>query len=352
MGHNTYNHYFYLTDNEQTRFGEFIWFWYMDSIFGRVHANSDIGVHAGAFFGKEVTTTGSIFSPVGSTFLRSFVQHVQPVDFPTQCDEIRAAAGFGGTWLSSSNHRYIHGLLLEGTTARIWRWETGTPSTFGTLNGVIGTIGWNPRTDYAIFCDGDLWVTGVLTGRLGIGAAGNILLPDNLVYSDAQIYPYRYTDISPNMLTLVSEAVEVPEVINAPYSGILIANTVQNGRDNGIAQPITMQSQRDIAIHGQLIALNASFTFIDQNDGWSSYSGPSPDERGYIYLRGAIAQKRRGYVHRSTHGGTGYGKSYYYDTRFVVTPPPFTIEVTSRGFVRWKFEAWSDAPGDFPISND
>ena len=41
---------------------------------------------------------------------------------------------------------------------------------------------------------------------------------------------------------------------------------------------------------------------------------------------GSVTQWRRGYVHRSNHGGTGYGKDYNYDFRFDERPPPFYLE--------------------------
>ncbi|MBN2461642.1 MAG: hypothetical protein JXB60_08540 [Candidatus Cloacimonetes bacterium] len=76
-------------------------------------------------------------------------------------------------------------------------------------------------------------------------------------------------------------------------------------------------------------------------------------ERGDLHIYGAIAQRRRGFVHRSggdaynhpnamewdlsefhydgTHPSTGYNKDYHYDTRFLVIQPPDYPEVY-RGF--------------------
>ena len=62
------------------------------------------------------------------------------------------------------------------------------------------------------------------------------------------------------------------------------------------------------------------------NDDEDSYQGPSPDERGTMYVWGSLTQKRRGYVHRSTHTGTGYLKDYHYDERFKETRPPCFFE--------------------------
>ncbi len=110
--------------------------------------------------------------------------------------------------------------------------------------------------------------------------------------------------------------------------------------------------------------------------GFNGYPGTAPDypwynplwpqwtpylERGYIFLWGSVAQRRRGFVHRSgntdqdngwwdvenfrfgpmpvqgvnapgaTGSGIGYNKAYYYDHRFVETPPPDYPEVHLEG---------------------
>ncbi len=76
-------------------------------------------------------------------------------------------------------------------------------------------------------------------------------------------------------------------------------------------------------------------------------------ERGNLYIFGAIAQRRRGFIHRSgtdpynhpdpwewdisafhydgTHPSMGYNKQYHYDTRFLVIQPPDYPEIY-RGF--------------------
>ncbi|MBD3166337.1 T9SS type A sorting domain-containing protein [bacterium] len=66
---------------------------------------------------------------------------------------------------------------------------------------------------------------------------------------------------------------------------------------------------------------------------WDPYifcdpSGPhaeSSDERGTIHLFGQLVMDRRGYVHRSNCGGTGYHKSYKYDERLFNDPLPFFL---------------------------
>ncbi len=350
-----FSQYFYFTDEEQTRFGEYIWFWSRDSIYSPVHANSNIGVHAGAYFGALVTTTGEIQSPQGSTFAGfprpGYFQHVKKIPIPVKADRLRTSAAAGGRWLNSSDKQYTHGLWFNGTTATLWRWRTGTRSPYLDMSQAVGAVTWAPSREFAIFCDGDLWICGQVYGLVGIGAYGNLRLYDNITYQDGQCsqLPYRVNPNTHSMMTLISEVDEPPDNDRrAPWTGILMGDTPYNGRANGRQYGQSDQAHRDIAIHGQIFALNSSFTFEDQNDSTDAYIGPNPDERGAIYLTGAVCQHRRGYVHRSNRGGTGYDKVYQFDPRWdktkvsVVSYPPFQMDLTSEGFLKWDVMGWQD----------
>lgn len=84
------------------------------------------------------------------------------------------------------------------------------------------------------------------------------------------------------------------------------------------------------------------------NPVWPESSDDFVYERGTITIFGSVAQRRRGYVHRSgsdaynhpvygepyewdlenfhydgTHSSTGYAKDYHYDSRFLETTPPY-----------------------------
>ncbi len=348
-----FSQYFYFTDEEQTRFNEYIWFWARDSIYSPVHANSDIGVHPGAYFGALVTTTGVINSPQGATFAGfprpGYFEHIKKIPIPVKADRLRNAAAAGGRWLNSSDKQYTHGLWFNGTTATLWRWRTGTRSPYLDMSQAVGAITWAPSREFAIFCDGDLWISGEVYGLLGIGAKGNLRLYDNIIYQECNTAPYYRVNVNAHsMMTLISE-VEEPTDRAAPWTGILIADTPQNGRQNGRYSGDA--THRDIAIHGQLFALQSSFTFEDQNDSTDAYKCPTPpnsDERGAIYLTGAICQHRRGYVHRTNHGGTGYDKVYQFDPRWdktkvsIVSYPPFQMDLTSEGFLKWDVMGWQD----------
>ena len=92
------------------------------------------------------------------------------------------------------------------------------------------------------------------------------------------------------------------------------------------------------------------------NPVWAESSANIVFERGVLHLYGAIAQRRRGYIHRSgtdpfnhlannewdiedyhydgMHPSTGYDKDYSYDTRLLVIQPPYYPQV---------YEGWGEA---------
>jgi hypothetical protein len=105
----------------------------------------------------------------------------------------------------------------------------------------------------------------------------------------------------------------------------------------------------------------------ESSDDIVSIFASGPFERGTITIFGAIAQRRRGFVHRSgtdpynhpgdnqwemdvyhydgTHGSSGYGKDYHYDQRFLYVQPPDYPQIYE-GFgeatlTAFKKESWS-----------
>jgi hypothetical protein len=152
-----------------------------------------------------------------------------------------------------------------------------------------------------IFFDCPVEISGVVGSVLIFGAAGDIGLRDNVVYVSADTVTGEFAEDETAKLVLVAGG------------SIVILNTWANGRGNSA-------QGSNIIIHGMLIALggdSSRLTFENQNDNWDSYICPcAPDERGQIRLTGSLIQSRRGYVHRSNNGATGYLKQYRFDERF------------------------------------
>ncbi len=113
---------------------------------------------------------------------------------------------------------------------------------------------------------------------------------------------------------------------------------------------------------------------------WPETNAETYKERGTIRLFGSVAQRRRGFVHRSgsdpinytdnnwditnylygspsnqggtnapgaTGSGVGYQKSYHYDNRFRISPPPKFPEVQLKGGItQFDAESWYLMTGD------
>ncbi|MDK9699282.1 MAG: hypothetical protein OEM52_03915 [bacterium] len=334
-----FSDFFYVSDIERTRFGEFIWFWAWDTLSGPLWSNDSLPVHTGAVFCDSVWVR-RITPPGSGTFHRGYIETNTRMRWSRYAYEIRnAARSSNGHYFENPGNTRTTALMFHGFVADVWQWESGTQSPF-IIEPPTNAISWNLQPS-AIFVEGDLWVQGSVTGNLAIGASGIIRLMDNLVYSDAATWPYLVPANSPNYLTVVSEATTSGQADEAPR-GIIISNTWENGREDAGNHFVigTSQRRRDIAIHGVYIALNGSISIQQQNDnlGYDPYiyrcSNHGYDERGFIYLCGSIAYKKRDYVHRgntaTTGIRTGYLKSYRYDQRFRTNAPPFQPAISFR----------------------
>lgn len=322
----SFANYMYLTHNEVTSFGEVIWFWTPDTLYGRTHSNDYIGLkYQPTFMGPISTSKGEFRRYQANPHFEYEPQfNVPPVFFPTQATSIRNNAR---PWVDSRNGQFITRVKMRGGNGiEIHQYRAGTPP----KDSLIMTI--QPPQWAAMFIDGQVEVEGVLVGNLTIGSSGDMWLIDNIRYDGA--HPTNGTfveDAMPHMLGLVSE------------KNILIQNNFVNGREDGYNRYRGDHNRHSIVINAGMVALGESFTFQHQNDDWEAYQGPSPDERGYIYLKGAVTQWRRGYVHRSNHDGTGYGKSYQYDFRFDRRPPPFYLEaMDERGHGLFDIISWNE----------
>jgi hypothetical protein len=312
------NAYMYLTDIETTIFGEVIKFWTPDTLWGRVHSNDQIAIRERPTFYGLVSTCAEDFWH-GPGYNPHFVNNdpvfnAIPVLVPSEATKVRACAGEAGLSFNGEN-TYVHKIVFDGESGvRIYKFEIGAPETDSLIYSAP------PLFDQAIFVYGPCWLEGRVYGSVTVGASEDIRLIDNIWYNDS--YGGGVMDSNTtNMLGIVSEG------------NIIVGNTYENGRDN-------MAQGRDIYINAAMIALGESFTFEDQNDVWEA-PGPYPDERGSIRLWGSVAQKRRGYVHRSNHGGTGYGKDYHFDERFLRQQPPCYPDATDeRGHALFDVIAW------------
>ena len=337
--------YQYLTQHETTFWGERIKFWHMDTLRGPVHSNDTIAIMENPVFYDSVSTSAPVFwqGPGYNPYFVNYdpVFNAPRVALPDSATEIRQLAAAAGTYFSSAGGLYAHRLYFLNVQGWVlYQWQMGLP--FDTTYATIVSSG-PPSDSLTIFVDGYLELMGTIRGRITVGARGHpipgsawfgyhcIRLLDDVRYWFADPRTGAFNDTTAgytDMLGIVSE------------SNICIADTWANGRENGAFRTNYDPDSSSIIITAALAALgnpnvdpqNGSFSFEDQNDDpatcppWEFYTGeyncPLPqDERGDIHLWGSVTQHRRGYVHRSNQGGTGYGKDYHFDQRFRADSP-------------------------------
>jgi hypothetical protein len=341
------SNFLYLTNIETTVFGEVIKFWHEDTLNGWVHSNDTIAIMENPVFYDHVSTTapdfwhGPSYNPQFVNFPPMF--NYREIYLPSEATTVRSAAEGMGLYFNSPNDMYDTRLIFNDIQGwKLWQWMAGTPFDSTMPPDATGP----PPTWQAIFVDGYLEMAGVFRGQCTVGASGShdpaalgkhcIKLLDDIKYYFADPLSGQFNDTTGNYLDILGIVSE---------GNITIANSWANGRLN-------QQAGSGIVITAAMVALGESFSFEDQNEpngtpfwefytGWNCPTPPNADARGTIYMHGAVTQYRRGYVHRSNHGGTGYGKQYRFDRRLSMMSPPFFLEATdSQGHAHFEIISW------------
>ena len=254
-------------------------------------------------------------------------------------------------------------------------------------------------SEQSVYVESELWIKGEVSGKQTWGCAEDIYIIDDIWYSNtvkgenpdgAEGDPENTTDF----LGIVSEGQIIiqygymdpadslrkkPNCNDIYIYGALCAlgDGGGEGWEDGI---FTFQYQYP---HPSTPAVWTGGEFYDKVDlhrfkfptsafePWPNCSSTNPQDcpdypfynpiwpelnptafRGFIYLYGAVSQRRRGFVRRSgqdpldtgywdldnyvfggvcPYGLTGYDKRYHYDHRFMHTPPPDFPEVHVKG---------------------
>jgi len=318
----------YITAYEETIFGEKIKFFNGDTMYAWLHSNDQIAIMQSPVFYGPITSSardfwhGPSYNPI--LFQEPIFEYPE-ADFPEELIGLRFYALQAGTFYYYADSQFR--LLFRGSQGyTIYKWPIGIP--FSDTVAVVVAQYPIPIND-VVFIDGPLEILGTdpeiqvdwgITGRITVGCSGDIRIMDNIRYTDSELHTGAVYPSTNNCLGLASEA------------NILIANTFENGRDNGGGLPYNPW-RRSVIINGAVLACGESFSFEDQNDDstvmggqlppWYYSNGTYPDERGYIHFWGTIAQYRKGYTHRSNHGGTGYLKDHHYYYGLRENPPPY-----------------------------
>ena len=300
--------YTYLSDIEMTTFGDRIRFMREDSICGIIRTNGQF-----AFFEDFVPPCCLvIMGDAGSNFEsnpdcpQNYMPNILPTVIPIDPSGLRNSALVNGTFYDQGemDQATIH---IVGDELLVWWGELGQPVDTTVAPTAIVV---NPDQPVHYF-DCMLRVSGTLSSSLILIGVSKVGLEDNILYASSDPVTGALTENHPEKFALVS------------LGDIKILNNPANGRlnSNGLGQDQTNPDSTSIALNGFYFALGSywadaagSFTFENQNDCVDSgYCGPSPDERGKMYLWGGITQRRRGYLHRSNNGGTGYIRRWHWD---------------------------------------
>ncbi len=323
--------YMYLSNNEKTNFGDVIKFWHEDTLNGRVHSNDTIAIMERPVFYDVVTTHAPVFWQ-GTGYNPEF--HIPPifrapiVQIPEVAQNLRQ---FATNYYAPGIDKQMR-IRIHGAQADVWTWPLG--EALDTLTASHDQIPLGGG-DKCIFTETPLEFFGIdITGSVTVGSAQLVRLMDDVrVAGPTSGTPeYRVSPSNTNYVGIVSEG------------QVKIANTWANGRENSNGPGFGQQNPAytDIVINAAIVALGESFTFEQQNDPDSGYvCSCQPDDRGTIYLYGSLTQRRRGYVHRSNLGSSGYGKQYRYDSRFLRKRPPCFFEaVDSTGHALFDIVQW------------
>jgi len=290
-----YARYLWFSDVE-TYGGTTVWFWTLDRLNGPTQTNGNFNIFGNPIFegvassaanyirfynnGSSVNLSQPTNSPNDvPDFQKGMVFGVTPTVMPVRAASLRSAA------LS------VGGLLLTGNTTVVLNSD-------GTMNVTNTAKSWSNRNmplpaNGALFVDcgsrcrtgASLTLSGTLNGKLTVGAARDILVPNNIVYADDP----RVNPDSDDVLGVIAE------------------------RDVVIRD----SAPTDLEIDGCVMALGTSFM---RENWWSGL-------KGTLTVDGGIIQDQRGPV--GTFNGTtkaklsGYSKNYLYDSRLLSNPPPF-----------------------------
>ncbi len=282
-----YARYIWFTDSESYQ-GTNVWFWDQDHLNGPTHTNGHFNIKGNPLFEGEVRSVDNYIryynngNNINSSnlsnppydlpdFRDTVTLGSDTINMPTQALNLRAASTNGG-------------LRLTGNS-------TVVLNANGTMNVTNANKGWYNRNmplpaNGALFVNyGNLNLSGTISGRLTVGASGDINITNNILYANDPRLP---GSTSTDVLGIIAE------------SDVMID---EDAPDN-------------LEIDGSIMALNTSFML---EEWWTNGA------RGTLSVFGGIIQKQRGPV--GTFSGTtkisGYSKDYNYDVRLLSSPPPF-----------------------------
>ncbi len=244
-----------------------------DTVWGRVHTNTQLNINGTPVFMEKVTTAKGMSPKWGSAlnkaiFKKGFETGVAPITFPKDLSQLVGAATSGGRYYAGDVTVKLNG----GTLAD----NDGYAVVYNSGGAVVDSFALNSGTfNGALGASGRLSVSGVVDGRLSLFSQVDIYIVDNIRYEDR-------TTASDDVLGLISE------------KNVTIADNAAN--------------KKDVDVDGSVFSRTGSLSA-------ENYALGTP--KGALRIFGSIVQEKRGAV--GTFAGsslkTGYSKRYKYDER-------------------------------------
>lgn len=229
-----------------------------------------------------------------------------PADLNPGCGTGTAAAGVNSTGLALPANGVIY--VQNKVAATTSPYYTTNCSMTGLPVPIANDIA-NSSPNLGYTCSkGDVFLQGVLKGRLTVNAENRVVITDDLTYSNPPTNPAT-TDF---LGLIANNFVETFHPVQTCSSG---TGCAQGGKNLGLPWngnlPLT-----NLTIHAAILALNHSFRVQSYQYGTSL---------GTLTVVGAIAQQYRGIV-RYSGTPSGYAKNYNYDNRLKVQSPPHFLD--------------------------
>lgn len=195
-----------------------------------------------------------------------------------------------------------------------------------------GAIGGYPQAgdvnyDYSEYdCRaGTAFVDGALSGRVTIGSQASIIVVGDLTYANGH-------GGADSLGLIASNSVEVYHPVScSKYQTDNKGKFVLDGDGNkictGTFSNMNVPSRSSSAFNNPII--EAAILSLQHSFGVQQYSRGA--QLGTLNVFGSIAQLYRGIVGQS--GGSGYLKSYVYDTRLKFAPPPFYLNPVQAKYI-------------------
>jgi hypothetical protein len=175
---------------------------------------------------------------------------------------------------------------------------------------------------------GDVFLSGVLNGRLSIAAENDIVIVDDTTYQNGTSNPTDMLGLIANRFVKVYHPISCSSGDQETNEGIRLC---KSGRGTNLSDSRNSRGVfTDAKIHAAILALNHSFIVQNWRNG---------DQLGTLTVYGAIGQAWRGTV--ATGGGTGYLKDYNYDARMQYESPPYFIDPLESP---WRMRSLADIP--------